>query len=94
MMYTPSVSYTHLDVYKRQGHIIRMEGNRIPRKVLFSQIEGRRLVGRPKHRWIDAVARDGDTLLKMKQWTSIAKDGETWRRVIMEAKVRLRTVTQ
>ena len=49
------------------GHIIRMEGNRIPRKVLFSQIEGRRPVGRPKHRWIDAVERDADTLLKIKR---------------------------
>ena len=64
-----------------------MEDNRIPRKVLFSQIEGRRPVGRPKTRWIDAVARDADNLLKIKRWTSIAKDREKWRRMIMEAKV-------
>ena len=54
-----------------------MEGNRIPRKVLFSQMKGRRRVGRSKHRWIDAVARDADTLLKLERWTSIAKDSET-----------------
>ena len=64
-----------------------MGGNRIP----FSQTEGRRPVGRPKHRWIDAVARGADTLLKIKRWTSIAKDREKWRRMIMEAKVRLQT---
>ena len=59
-----SVSYTHLDVYKRQH--MRMEDNRIPTKVLFNQIEGRRPVRRPKTRWIDAVARDADNLLKIK----------------------------
>ena len=45
------VSYTHLDVYKRQ------------------------------------VARDADTLLKIKRWTSTAKDREKWMRMIMEANV-------
>ena len=49
------------------GHIIRMEDNQIPRKVLFNQIEGRRPVGRPKTRWIEAVARDADNLLKIKR---------------------------
>ena len=62
-----------------------MEGNRIPRKVLFSQIEGRRLVGRPKYRWNDAVSRDAGILLKIKRWTLIAKDREKWSWMIMEA---------
>ena len=63
------------------------------RQVLFSQIEGRRHVGRPKARWFVAVARDADNLLKIKRWTSITKDREKWRRMIMEANVRLPTVT-
>ena len=66
-----------------------MESNRIPRKVLFSQIESRR----PKHRWIEAVERNADTLLKIKRWTSIVKDRKKRRRRIMEAKFRLQTVT-
>ena len=37
-------------------------------------------VGKPKHRSIDAVVKDTDTLLKIKQWTSIAKDKQKWSR--------------
>ena len=51
--------------------------------------DSRRPVGRPKHRWIDAAARDADTLLKIKRWISIAKEKEKWGRMIMEAKVQL-----
>ncbi|PSN57573.1 hypothetical protein C0J52_00494 [Blattella germanica] len=71
------------------GHIIRMEGSRIPKKILFSQIEGRR----PRDRWIDAVTRDANTLLKTKRWKTIAKDRMKWRQMIKEAKARLRAVT-
>ncbi|PSN57778.1 hypothetical protein C0J52_07260 [Blattella germanica] len=75
------------------GHIIRMEESRIPKKILFSQIEGRRPVGKPRDRWIDAVTRDANTLLKTKRWKTIAKDRTKWRQMIKEAKARLRAVT-
>lgn len=75
------------------GHIIRMGDNRIPKKVLFSQIEGRRPIGRPRDRWIDAVASDAKTLLQTKRWTSIAKERTRWRQTITEAMVRSRTAT-
>ncbi|PSN35934.1 hypothetical protein C0J52_27300 [Blattella germanica] len=75
------------------GHIIRMEESRIPKKILFSQIEGRRPVGKPRDRWIDAVTRDANTLLKKKRWKTIAKDRTKWRQMIKEAKARLRAVT-
>ena len=29
------------------GHVQRMEGNRIPKKVLYMNLEGTRLTGRP-----------------------------------------------
>jgi hypothetical protein len=39
------------------GHVKRMPGNRLPRKILEWEPEGRRRRGRPKERWIDGVRR-------------------------------------
>jgi len=41
------------------GHAQRMEGNRIPKKVLYMNLEATRLRGRPKNRWQDEVREDG-----------------------------------
>ena len=38
---------------------VRMEENRIPRKVLYMNLEATRLRGRPRNRWQDEVREDG-----------------------------------
>jgi len=40
------------------GHLQRMEENRIPKRVLYMNLETTRLSGRPRNRWKDEV-RDG-----------------------------------
>jgi hypothetical protein len=40
------------------GHIIRMEEERIPKKVLNGKFHNTRLVGRPRIRWGDAVQKN------------------------------------
>ena len=40
------------------GHVQRMEGNRIPKKVLCVNLETTRLRGRPRNRWQDEVRKD------------------------------------
>jgi hypothetical protein len=40
------------------GHIIRMDGARMAKKVFVSKPEGRRDIGRPKLRWLDDVEDD------------------------------------
>jgi hypothetical protein len=40
------------------GHAQRMEGNRIPKRVLYMNL-GTRLRGRPRNRWQDKVREDG-----------------------------------
>ena len=46
------------------GHIIRTEGERIPKKnVLNGNVYTTRPVGRPRNRWADVVPRDTLQLL-------------------------------
>ena len=40
------------------GHALRVKVERVPKKALEEYIEGRRPVGRPRGRWLDAVDRD------------------------------------
>ena len=41
------------------GHAQRMEENRIPKRVLYMNLEATRLRGRPRNRWQDEVREDG-----------------------------------
>jgi len=50
------------------GHIIRMEEERIPKKVLNGNFHTTRLVGRPRTRWADVVQRDALQLLGIRGW--------------------------
>jgi hypothetical protein len=40
------------------GHVQRKEENRIPKKVLYMNLEATRLRGRPRRRWQDEVRED------------------------------------
>jgi hypothetical protein len=41
------------------GHVQRMGENRIPKRVLYMNLETTRLRGRPKNRWQNEVREDG-----------------------------------
>jgi hypothetical protein len=41
------------------GHVQRMEGNRIPIRVLYMNLGTTRLRGGPRNRWRDEVTEDG-----------------------------------
>jgi hypothetical protein len=41
------------------GHVQRMEGNRIPKRVLYMNLETRTPRGRPRNRWQDEVREVG-----------------------------------
>jgi len=43
-------------------HVQRMEGNRIPKRVLYMNLGTTRLGGRPRNRWQDEVREDGRTV--------------------------------
>jgi hypothetical protein len=44
------------------GHVMRMDGGRMPRRILGWKPMGRRIRGRPRKRWIEDVEEDIQTM--------------------------------
>ena len=70
------------------GHIIRMEEERIPEKVLNCSFHTTRPVGRPRTRWAGVVQRNALQLLETRGWRIKAASRDEWRRRMREAKAR------
>jgi hypothetical protein len=70
------------------GHIIRMEEERIQKRVLNGNFHTMRPVGRPRTRWADMVRRDALQLLGIRGWRSKAANRDEWRCLMREAKAR------
>jgi hypothetical protein len=79
-------------MYIWAGHVQRMDKERIPKKILYSTIGGRRRAGKPRARWIDAVEEDAKKLMGVRNWKRAAQDREELRGLIREAKARHRAV--
>jgi len=70
------------------GHIIRMEEERIPKKVLNGNFHITRPVGRPRTRWVDVVQRDALQLLGIRGWRRRAANRDEWGHLMREAKAQ------
>ena len=70
------------------GHTIRMEEERISKKVLNGKFHTTRPVGRPRTRWADVVQRDTLQLLGTRGWRRRAANRDEWRRLVREVKAR------
>jgi hypothetical protein len=70
------------------GHIIRIEEQRIPKKVLNRNFHTARPVGRPRTSWADVVQRDARQLLGIRGWGIKAANRDEWRRLMREDKAR------
>ena len=64
------------------GHIIRMEEERIPKKVLNGNFHTTRPVGRPRTRWADVVQREALQLLGTRGWRRRAANRDEWKRLM------------
>jgi hypothetical protein len=70
------------------GHIIRMEEERIQKRVLNGNFHITRPMGRPRIRWADVVQRDALQLLGIRGWRRRDVNRDKWRRLMRKAKAR------
>jgi hypothetical protein len=64
-----------------------MEGNSIPKKVLYMNLEITRLRGRPRNRWQDEVKGDG-RLVGGKEWKERVYNREEWKKLLRTTRNR------
>jgi hypothetical protein len=64
----PTVTKTiRLNILRWFGHVQRMEENRIPKRVLYMNLDSTRPRGRPRNRWQDEMREDG-RIVDGKEW--------------------------
>jgi hypothetical protein len=69
------------------GHVQKMEENRIPKSVLYMNLETTRPRGRPRNRWQDEVWEDG-RLVSGEEWQVKVYNREEWKKLLRTARNR------
>jgi len=67
------------------GHLERMEGDRMPKKIFAEELEGTRRRGRPRKRWKEEVERDLQ-VLRVRRWRELVADRKKWKDIVRQAK--------
>ena len=79
------------------GHIARMEQSRNAYRVLVGKPEGKRPLGRPRHRWEGNIRMDlREVSCDPGEWIDLAEDRDRWRayvRAVMNIRVPYKPVS-
>ena len=67
------------------GHVQRMEENRIPKRVLYTNFGTTRLRGRPRNRQQDGVREDGRIENRGEEWQEKLHNREEWKKLLRTA---------
>jgi hypothetical protein len=67
------------------GHVMRMAGRRIPRRILKWKPIGKRIRGRPRKRWIEEVEEDFQAI-GIRGWRKLSKERTEWKKITEKAK--------
>jgi hypothetical protein len=67
------------------GHAMRMDEKRTPKSVLEWKPVGRRIIGRPRKRWIEDIEEDIQ-MMGIRGWRKLSKERTKWRRITEKAK--------
>ena len=71
------------------GHLERMEGDRMPKKIFNQQLEGTKRRGRPRKRWKEQV--EGDLqVLGLRRRRETVSDRNKWKDVVQQVKAHSR----
>jgi hypothetical protein len=62
-----------------------LEGNRIPDRVLYMNLETTRPTGRPRNRWQDEVKEDG-RIVGGEEWQEKVYNREEWKKLLRTAR--------
>jgi hypothetical protein len=68
------------------GHVMRMEGERIPNRVLEWKPMGRRNRGRPRKRWIEDIEKDVQ-IMGIRGWRKLCKERAEWKEITEKDKI-------
>jgi hypothetical protein len=69
------------------GHVQRMEENRIPKRVMYMNLETTRSSGRPRNRWIDEAREDG-RIVGGEEWQEKVYNREERKKFLITARSR------
>ena len=83
------VKFIKINRLRWLGHVLRMNEERVPLKLLNTNPDGNRRPGRPKTRWKDAVESDLKAL-RVRDWRTLARNRCDWRNMLEEAKTNKR----
>jgi hypothetical protein len=67
------------------GDVQRMEGNRLPKRVLYMNLETTRLRGRPRNRWQDEV-REDRRIVCGEEWQGKVYNRQEWKKLLRMAR--------
>jgi hypothetical protein len=67
------------------GHVMQMEGERIPKRVLEWKPVGRRNRGRPRKRWNEGIEKDVQ-IMGIRRWRKLCKERAEWKKITGKAK--------
>ena len=67
------------------GHVMRVEGKRIPKRVLEWKPTGRRNRGRLKKRWIEDI-EEYIQIMGIRGWRKLGKERAEWKKITEKAK--------
>ena len=86
MLKKPTITQTiRLNRLHWLGHVQKMEENRIPKRVLYMNLETTRLRGRSRNRWEDEVREDG-RIVGGEGWQEKVHNREEWKKLLRTAR--------
>ena len=78
-----TVALLNSRIMRWAGHVARMGEKRGVYRVLVGKPEGKRPLGRPKHRWVDNIGMDLQEVgCGYVDWIGLAQDRDRWRSLV------------